>query len=65
MSGDSSSLEPADGTAARILIVDDDASVRDVIGVLLRRRGTTAARVQRRGGAGAVRETTPASSSAT
>ena len=35
MKGESSSLEPADGTAARVLIVDDDAVVRDAIGMVL------------------------------
>ena len=39
MSGDSSSLEPADGTAARVLIVDDDAVVRDAIGMVLSDEG--------------------------
>ena len=39
MKGESSSLEPADGTAARVLIVDDDAVVRDAIGMVLTDEG--------------------------
>ncbi len=39
MTGDSSSLEPADGTAARVLIVDDDAVVRDALGMVLAEEG--------------------------
>ena len=39
MTGEASSLEPADGTAARVLIVDDDAVVRDAIGMVLSDEG--------------------------
>jgi putative nucleotidyltransferase with HDIG domain len=39
MSGDPSSLEPDDGTATRVVIVDDDAVVRDAIGMVLTDEG--------------------------
>jgi putative nucleotidyltransferase with HDIG domain len=39
MSGHSSSQEQADGTAARVLIVDDDAVVREAIGMVLSDEG--------------------------
>jgi putative nucleotidyltransferase with HDIG domain len=39
MTGDPSSLEPDDGTATRVLIVDDDAVVRDAIGMVLTDEG--------------------------
>ena len=39
MTGEPSSLEPADGTAPRVLIVDDDAVVRDAIGMVLSDEG--------------------------
>jgi len=39
MSGESSTLEPADGRAPRVLIVDDDEVVRDAIGMVLSEEG--------------------------
>jgi putative nucleotidyltransferase with HDIG domain len=39
MTGDPSSLEPDDGTVTRVLIVDDDAVVRDAIGMVLTDEG--------------------------
>ncbi|HET8733772.1 MAG TPA: response regulator, partial [Anaeromyxobacteraceae bacterium] len=39
MSGDSASPEPADGTAARVLVVDDDAVVREAISMVLTDEG--------------------------
>jgi putative nucleotidyltransferase with HDIG domain len=39
MAGDASRQEPADGKAARVLIVDDDAVVREAIGMVLSEEG--------------------------
>ena len=39
MSGESSTLEPAEGRAPRVLIVDDDEVVRDAIGMVLTEEG--------------------------
>jgi putative nucleotidyltransferase with HDIG domain len=39
MAGEPSTLEPADGTAPRVLIVDDDEVVRDAIGMVLSEEG--------------------------